>query len=120
MAYSVQDIRIVIPVKVDQSTLSDGAVVFRWKPANKMELIGVGFVVSETFGSTGAVMSLEVEDVEKAVLNIPGGTSVGTEVYVDINPDIDIINKEKIELVAKDVANEAGEGYFVLYYRQIC
>lgn len=120
MAYSRQDIRIIVPVKVDQSAISDGTVVFSWKPYNKMELIGVGFVVTEAFGPTGAVMSLEVDDVEKAVLNIAGNTAVGTEIYADINPDIDIVNKEKIELIAKDVANETGEGYFVIYYRQIC
>jgi hypothetical protein len=117
MAYSLENIRVIIPVRVDQSGLSDGSVVFTWKPAKKMELVSVSFIVSEAWGSHNSKMSLEVDDVELAELTIPASTSLGTEINKSVGIDVNV--GSKIEFVAKDVNAEAGKGYFVLEYREL-
>jgi len=119
MAYSLENIRIIIPVLVDQSGLSDGAVVFTWKPAKRINLVSVGFVVEETWGANSSKMSLEVDDVELAELTIPAYTSLGTEINKSVGIDVQVEVGSKIEFVAKNVNVEAGTGYFVLEYREL-
>jgi hypothetical protein len=120
MAYSLENIRIIIPVLVDQSELSDGAVVFTWKPAKRINLVSVGFVVEEDWGEENdSKMSLEVDDVELAELTIPASTSLGTEINKSVGIDVQVEAGSKIELIAKDVNAENGTGYFVLEYREL-
>lgn len=119
MPYSFENIRIIIPVKLDQSAVSDGTTIFTWKPAKKMVINSFGLIVSEGWGNSGSKVSLEVNDLEVGEATISGNTSLGTEVLGEVNPDLQVSVGDKIEFVAKDVNAETGEGYFVLEYREL-
>ena len=118
-SYSFENIRIILPVKLDQSAVANGTVIFTWRPAKKIELVSFGLVVAEAWGPTASTVSLEVNDVEQGAKTIAGGTALGTEVNFEFSPPVDVAANAKIEFVAKDVTLEAGEGYFLLEYREI-
>lgn len=117
--YSLSNVRILVPVKLDQSAKADGDVIFTWLPAKRIEIVDLGFVVSEVWGETDSKVSLKIAGEEKAVVKIIGGTVLGKEPHAGLELPIWVEKDTKLEFVAKDVANEAGEGYFVLEYREL-
>jgi len=119
MAYSFENIRIFIPVLVDQSELTNGSVVFTLTPVKRLCLVSVSFVVQEAWGSDASVMSVELNDNELVELTIPGGTATGTEINKSAGIDTQIEAGTKIEFVAKSVNAQAGNGYFMIEYREL-